>query len=262
MLPHYCCYSDVHNWNGACSDRLTCLLRPNVQELLDLQQKQSKVRAGQWNSCVTEGDQSLLRASTDGLADTYMQHEGRMLRLMQKYENTCKHVNMQQRSGWKWSLRIELTMIPAQCGVSLARSEGLMANMRKATAVTATPNSSWNRATSRGKRQILHLWPSSDSGLSSLFLFLLGVSEETFCPFSISATFWTLSLLCAVDSHCWSVWSGQARLQSASLPFTSTPAKASSNHKAWSAAIWKQRKLWTNMENIWTGFLKQLQCHI
>lgn len=51
-------------------------------------------------------------------------------------------------------------------------------------------------------------------------------------------------------------------LESASLPFTSTPAKASSNHKAWSAAIWKQRKLWTNMENIWTGFLKQLQCHI
>ncbi|TNN57409.1 hypothetical protein EYF80_032378 [Liparis tanakae] len=45
----------------------------------------------------------------------------------------------------------------AQYGVSLASSEGLMADMRKATTVTANPNSSWSRATSSGKRQTLHL---------------------------------------------------------------------------------------------------------
>lgn len=102
-------------------------------------------------------------------------------RVMQRYQNTRTHVNKQK-------LKRELTMIPAQCGVSLAMSEGLMANMRKATTVTATPNSSWSRATSRGKRQNLHLWPSSGSGLSSLFLLLLSLSKEPFFS-SIAATF-------------------------------------------------------------------------
>lgn len=105
---------------------------------------------------------------------------GYKLRVMQRYRNTCKHVNKQK-------LKRELTMIPAQCGVSLARSEGLMANMRKATTVTATPNSSWSRATSRGKRQNLHLWRSSGSGLSPLFLLLFSLSAEPFFS-SIAAT--------------------------------------------------------------------------
>lgn len=106
---------------------------------------------------------------------------GYKLRVMQRYQNTCKHVNKQKPKR-------ELTMIPAQCGVSLARSEGLIASMRKATTVTATPNSSWSSATDRGKRQNLHLWPSSGSGLSSLFLLLLSLSEEPFFS-PIAATF-------------------------------------------------------------------------
>lgn len=101
-------------------------------------------------------------------------------RVMQRYQNTQTYVTKQK-------LKRELTMIPAQCGVSLAMSEGLMANMRKATTVTATPNSSWSSAMSRGKRQNLHLWPSSGSGLSSLFLLLLSLSKDSF--FSIAATF-------------------------------------------------------------------------
>lgn len=172
-------------------------------------------------------------------------------RVMQRYQNTRTHVNKQK-------LKRELTMIPAQCGVSLAMSEGLMANMRKATTVTATPNSSWSRATSRGKRQNLHLWPSSGSGLSSLFLLLLSLSKEPFFS-SIAATFVWLSLL---DSHRCSVWGGWACLPSASLPFTPPPAKAPSYYKPCLPAIWKQKKHWTNMENIWTGFLKRLRCHI
>lgn len=76
-------------------------------------------------------------------------------------------------------------MIPAQCGVSLAGSDGLTPNMRTATTVTATPSSSWSRATSRGKRHTLHLWPSSGAGLPPLSLpsFL---SDEPFCPCPMS----------------------------------------------------------------------------
>lgn len=106
---------------------------------------------------------------------------GYKLRVMQRCRSTCKHVNKQK-------LKRELTMIPAQCGVSLARSEGLTASMRKATTVTATPNSSWSSATSRGKRQKLHLWLSSASRLSSLFLLLLSLSAEPFFS-PIAATF-------------------------------------------------------------------------
>lgn len=87
---------------------------------------------------------------------------------------------------------MELTIIPAQCGVSLVRSEGLMATMRKATAMTATPNSSWSRATSRGKRQPLHLLLSSGAGLSSLLFMPSFLSEEAFCPCPISPLAFTL----------------------------------------------------------------------
>lgn len=87
---------------------------------------------------------------------------------------------------------MELTMIPAQCGVSLVRSEGLMATMRKATATTATPSSSWSRATSRGKRQPLHLLLSSGTGLSSLLFMPSFLSEEAFCPCPISPLAFTL----------------------------------------------------------------------
>lgn len=82
--------------------------------------------------------------------------------------------------------KMALTMIPAQCGVSLVRSEGLMANIRKATAVTATPNSSCSMATSKGKRQTLHLWLSIGSGLSSLIFLPSFLPEEPFCPCPIS----------------------------------------------------------------------------
>lgn len=114
-------------------------------------------------------------------------------------------------------------MIPAQCGVSLARSEGLMANMRKATAVTATPSSSCSRATSRGKRHTLHLWPSSGAGLSSLFL-----SEEPFCPCPMSPPVSTLSSLPVLSSFdCCRAWGGRACLLSAysafPFPFPSLP---------------------------------------
>lgn len=124
---------------------------------------------------------------------------GYKLRGMQSYRNTCKHVNQQK-------LKRELTMMPAQCGVSLARSEGLIASMRKATTVTATPSSSWSRATSSGKPQNLHFGVASASGLSSLFLLLPSLSEEPFFS-PIAATFFRLSLL---DSDRCSVLGGGA----------------------------------------------------
>lgn len=123
------------------------------------------------------------------------------------------------------SIMLELTMIPAQCGVSLSESEGLMANIRKATTVTATPNSSWNRATSRGKRQTLHFLLSSGPGLSSLF-FCPSLSEEPFrpCPIFTSSvvTVFSFSLL---SSSCCSVWAGWACPLSASLPLPSPPCR-------------------------------------
>lgn len=44
-----------------------------------------------------------------------------------------------------------LTRMPAKCGVSLARSEGLIVTMGKAMAVMATLSSNCSRAMSRGK---------------------------------------------------------------------------------------------------------------
>lgn len=135
-------------------------------------------------------------------------------------------------------------MIPAQCGVSLARSEGLMANMRKATAVMATPNSSWSRATSRGKRQTLHLLPSSGAGLSSLLFLPSFLSEEPFCPCPISppfSTLFSLSVLLTLTVAVFGVDEPVCCLpRSPSLPL---PAQASSHHKPCSVAIWKQRRL-------------------
>lgn len=85
----------------------------------------------------------------------------------------------------------ELTMIPAQCGVSLVNSEGLMANIRKATTVTATPNSSCSRAMNSGKQQPLHFLRSPPSGLSSLLFLPSFLSVEPFWP--ISSPVFTLS---------------------------------------------------------------------
>lgn len=134
----------------------------------------------------------------------------------------------------------ELTMIPAQCGVSRAMSEGLMANIRKATTVTAAPNSSWSRATSRGKRQTRHLRLSSGAGLSSLFFFFSSLSEEPFCPCPISPLC-SRSVRSTFTVAVFGVDKPACRLSlSTSLPL---PAKASSHHKHSSSAIWKQRRL-------------------
>lgn len=135
-------------------------------------------------------------------------------------------------------------MIPAQCGVSLVRSEGLMAIIRKATAVTATPNSSWNRATSRGKRQPLHFLRSSGCGLSSLFFLPSFLSKEPLCPCPISSPVFTLFSLSVLSTFTVAVFGADepaCRLPlSLSLPL---PAEASSHHKPSSVAIWKQRTL-------------------
>lgn len=115
-------------------------------------------------------------------------------------------------------------MIPAQCGVSLAKSEGLIANIRKATAVTATPNSSWSRATSRGKRQTLHLWPSSGVGLSSLFFLPSFLSDESLCPCPISLSAFTFSSCLATQLLPFAVYEPACSLPLfPSLPYPSLP---------------------------------------
>lgn len=120
-------------------------------------------------------------------------------------------------------------MIPAQCGVSRAVSEGLMASMRKATAVTATPSSSCSRATSRGNRHTLHLLPFSGVGLSSLFFSLCFLSEEPFRPCPIFprafALFPCLSsrLFSSSFSLGWTCLSVASLLPPCSLPLPSPP---------------------------------------
>lgn len=122
---------------------------------------------------------------------------------------------------------MQLTMIPAQCGVSLAKSEGLIANIRKATAVTATPNSSWSRAMSRGKRQTLHLWPSSGVGLSSLFFLPSFLSEESFCVCLISLSAFTFFSCVSTRLLLFGVYEPACGLP----PFPSLPLPALSHHK-------------------------------
>lgn len=138
-------------------------------------------------------------------------------------------------------------MIPAQCGVSLARSEGLMANIRKATAVTATPNSSWSRATSRGKRQALHFLPSSDVGLSSRFFLPSFLSEEPFCPCPISPPVFTLFPLSVLSTFYCLGWTSLSAVCLSPLPFPSllrppltiSPARLLFGNREGSELIWK-----------------------
>lgn len=157
----------------------------------------------------------------------------------------------------KVSTKTALTMIPAQCGVSLARSEGLMASIRKATTVTATPRSSCDRATSRGKRHTLHLRSSSAAALSS-FLFPPSLcSEESFLPMSPNLYLSVLSTFFGTVRKRPSLAAGSPSASRPHLLFPSLPRPHLTI-----AAIWKQRRRWTNMENIWNGFLERLRCHI
>lgn len=124
------------------------------------------------------------------------------LRAVQKYGKDIIPCKLSDRD----LKTLELTMIPAQCGVSLAKSEGLMAAMRKATAATATPKSSCSRATSRGKRKTLHFLPSSCAGLSSLILLPFFSSKEPFCPFPIFSSCLPLSLCLSSRLSLLKVW--------------------------------------------------------
>lgn len=189
-------------------DWLPCLIRPDVEDLQDLLYDKNSRRCKQ--ACDCQVLEIQLYTYDGRIFIRTWQHQWFPLPTLRMWLSlgsalTYGVVKMDDAlRGNSWgacrSIRLHaniemLTMIPAQCGASLARSEGLTANIRKATAVTATPNSSWSRATSRGKRQTLHLWPSSGAGLSSLFFWPSFSSEEHFCPFSMSPTFSVLSTL-------------------------------------------------------------------
>lgn len=76
-----------------------------------------------------------------------------------------------------------LTIIPAQCGVSLTSNEEQFTAMMKATVVMDTPRVSWSRATKRGKRQPQQVCASSCCpALATFFSF--------FCFFWSPFLFW------------------------------------------------------------------------
>ena len=131
-------------------------------------------------------------------------------------------------------------------------SEGLMANMRKATAATATPSSSWSRATSSGKQQPLHLLLCPGSGLPSLLFLASFFSVEPFCPISppvfsllsppLSLSTWTIAVFRVDEPAC---------LPAVCLLPRPLPAEASSHHKPAARLLFGNRE---GSELIWKTF--------